>query len=151
MEPIELPPDFSEFLRLLNAHGVDYLLVGGYAVAIHGYARATVDMDVWVACQQPNAERIVAALREFGFDLPEVSADLFLRRERVVRMGVAPLRIELLTSIDGVEFAGCQRRVVEVRLDGIDVPVISLGDLRANKRAAGRTKDLLDLENLPEA
>jgi hypothetical protein len=151
MEQIELPPDFSEFLRLLNAHGVEYLLVGGYAVAIHGYPRATVDMDVWVAMQQANAQRIVAALDEFGFALPELTAELFLGPERIVRMGAAPTRIEILTSIDGVDFDQCRRRSVSIELDGISVPVIGLADLRANKRAAGRTKDLLDLENLPPA
>ena len=150
MDPIELPPDFSEFLRLLNAHGVEYLLVGGYAVAIHGYPRATVDMDLWVARTRRNAEHLVSALREFGFDMPQVTVDLFLQPDRVVRMGVAPLRIELLTSIDGVEFDECSARHVAVQLDAIEVPVISLSDLRRNKTAAGRTKDQLDLENLPE-
>lgn len=149
MEQIELPPDFSEFLRLLNAHGVEYLLVGGYAVAIHGYPRATVDMDVWVAMQQANAQRIVAALDEFGFALPHLTAELFLGPERIVRMGVAPTRIEILTSLDGVDFDQCRLRSVSIELDGISVPVIGLADLRVNKRAAGRTKDLLDLENLP--
>lgn len=151
MEQIELPPDFSEFLRLLNVHDVEYLLVGGYAVAIHGYPRATVDMDVWVAMQEANGRRIVAALDEFGFALPEVTAELFLGPERIVRMGVAPTRIEILTSIDGVDFDECRRRSVSIELDGMSVPVIGLADLRVNKRAAGRTKDLLDLENLPNA
>ncbi|MDO8389447.1 MAG: hypothetical protein Q7V57_03085 [Actinomycetota bacterium] len=136
---------------MLNAHGVDYLLVGGYAVAFHGFARATVDMEVWVAVEPGNAERLVAALGEFGFDLPELSVDLFLQPERLVRMGVAPLRIELLTSIDGVTFRECRERSVSVRIGDLDVPVIALADLRANKLAAGRTKDQLDLENLPEA
>ena len=78
MATIHLSPDFKEFLKLLNAHQVEYLLIGGYAVGYHGYPRATVDMDIWIALQPANAERIVAVLKEFGFDLPELSAELFL-------------------------------------------------------------------------
>lgn len=144
-----LTDDFKEFLRLLNASSVDYLLVGGYAVAIHGYPRATVDMDVWIRPSQPNAEAIVQALRAFGFDLPDLKAEVFLSPRALVRFGVPPFRIEVMTAIDGVTYDDCRPRAVTVDIDGIAVPVIALDDLKANKQAAGRHKDLADLENLP--
>ncbi len=146
---IELPPDFREFLRLLNVHKVEYLLIGGYAVGYYGYPRATQDMDIWIAIHPKNAKRAVATLRAFGFNMPELSADLFLQDERIVRMGVPPLRIEVTTSISGVEFKECYRkRVIDV-IDGIKVNFISLRHLRLNKKASGRHRDLDDLEHLP--
>ena len=99
-----LPPDFSEFLRLLNAHRVSYLIVGGYAVGFHGHPRATADIDIWVPRRADTAQQLVAALQAFGFDVPELSTDLFLRPDQVIRLGVPPLRIELLTTLSGVEF-----------------------------------------------
>ena len=149
MEPIEFPQDFSEFLKLLNDHNVEYLLVGGFAVAIYGYPRATADMDVWVARNHLNAERIVSCLREFGFDTPSLNVELFQDPERIVRMGEAPLRIEILTDIDGVQFDECLLRAQIQDVDGLMIPVIALDDLKANKLASGRPKDLDDLENLP--
>ena len=145
----QLTDDFKEFLRSLNANGVDYLLVGGYAVAVHGYPRATVDMNVWIRSSRANAEATVQALRAFGFDLPELKAEVFLSPRALVRFGVPPFRIEVMTSIDGVEFEACRARAVEFEVDDVRVPVISLADLKVNKRAAGRHKDLADLENLP--
>jgi predicted nucleotidyltransferase len=144
-----LTDDFKEFLRLLNANRVDYLLVGGYAVGLHGYPRATVDMDLWVRAAPVNAERVLQSLREFGFDAPVLVPKLFIDPRSIVRFGVPPFRIELMTSIDGVEYDPCRTRAVMVDLDGVPVPVISLDDLKINKRAAGRHKDLADLENLP--
>ena len=149
MATVRLPPDFKEFLRLLNAHQVEYLLIGGYAVGYHGYPRATADMDIWVAVALENAGRIVAALKEFGFDVPELSPELFLQEGRIIRMGVPPIRIEIVTTISGVSFDQCYaERVVDV-LDGVEVNLISLRHLKANKRASGRHKDLSDLEYLP--
>jgi hypothetical protein len=149
MGMIRLPPDFKEFLQLLNEHDVRYLLIGGYAVGYHGYPRATVDMDIWVALQPDNARRVVSALQAFGFDLPELTEDLFLLPDKIIRMGVPPLRLEILTSISGVEFEECfNNRVVDM-IDGVQVNLISLDHLRQNKKASGRYKDLSDLENLP--
>jgi len=149
MATINLPPDFSEFLRLLNAHQVEYLLIGGYAVAYHGYPRATADMDIWIATHPRNAARVVAALKEFGFDVPALSVELFQTENQIVRMGNPPVRIEIATGISGVSFAECYAaRVIDV-LDGLEVSLISLHDLKRNKRASGRHKDLDDLENLP--
>jgi phage replication-related protein YjqB (UPF0714/DUF867 family) len=146
---IGLPQDFKDFLRLLDANGVEYLLIGGYAVAYHGYPRATEDIDLWIASYPENAQRIVSALKQFGFDLPELSPDLFLKPDNIVRMGVPPLRIELSTTISGVDFHECyDTRITEV-IDEISVSIINLDDLKKNKKASGRFRDLDDLERLP--
>jgi len=148
MEQIEYPSDFSEFLKLLLSNNVEFLLVGGFAVAFHGYPRATADLDVWVARNRENAQRLVATLRDFGFDGPEITPELFESPETVIRMGVAPIRIEILTDIDGVEFASCRSRAASAHVAGVLIPVISLDDLRTNKRASGRPRDLDDLDHL---
>ena len=148
---LELPNDFKEFLRLLRAHEVKCLLIGGYAVGFHGYVRSTNDIDFWVSLTSDNAERVVEVLKEFGFDVPELSKDLFLKRDQIVRMGVEPVRIEVTTTISGVEFDNCYPERVETTLGDLPVSVINLRDLRINKEASGRLKDLADLENLPEA
>jgi predicted nucleotidyltransferase len=149
MDTIHLPPDFKEFLKLLNAHQVEYLLIGGYAVGYHGYPRATVDMDIWIAMHPVNAERMTAVLKEFGFDLPELSAELFLREWQIIRLGVPPIRIEIATTISGVNFNECYAERVVDMLGGVKVHMISLKHLKANKKASGRHQDLSDLENLP--
>jgi len=146
---IELASDFKEFLKLLNLHHVEYLLIGGYAVSYHGYPRATNDLDVWIAVHPDNADRLVQVVQSFGFATPELSADLFLQDNKIVRMGRPPIRIELLTSISGVEFADCYARRLITEVDGVPVNLIDLEDLKQNKRASGRYKDLNDLENLP--
>jgi len=149
MAKIELHPDFKDFLRLLNSHRVEYLIVGGYAVGYHGYPRATGDMDVWIAVDESNAEKAASVLREFGMPEEAVSKELFLDRDKVIRMGVPPVRIEVITGASGVGFVECYSRREEIELDGIPVNFISLEDLRANKRACGRYKDLEDLQHLP--
>jgi hypothetical protein len=149
MEPRSLTKDFKEFLQCLNDHGVEYLLIGGHAVGYHGYPRATGDLDVWIAVHEENARRMVSALRAFGFDLLDLSPDLFLREDRIIRMGVEPNRIEIQTGISGVEFGQVYPRRVVALLDGVSVNIIPLEDLKRNKKASGRYKDLADLENLP--
>jgi hypothetical protein len=146
---ITLPPDFKEFLRLLNTHNVEYLLIGGYAVGYHGYPRATNDMDIWIAIHPDNAERMVTVLHAFGFETPDLSPELFLQDHSIVRMGRPPMRIEVLTTISGVEFAACYAARVTTMIDGVEVNLISLPDLKVNKQASGRYKDLDDLEHLP--
>jgi len=116
---IELPLDFKEFLNLLNAKGVEYLLIGGYAVGYHGYPRATNDIDVWIAIKPDNAERLVTVLREFGFDTPDLSTDLFLKENSIVRMGIPPMRIEMTTGISGVNFDECYAERVTAVIDGV--------------------------------
>jgi predicted nucleotidyltransferase len=149
MAMIDLPPDFKEFLRLLSDRRVEYLLIGGYAVAYHGYPRATADIDIWIAIHPSNAQKTVLVLKDFGFDLPQVTAELFLKEKQIIRMGSPPVRIEIATSISGVDFLECwSARIVDV-LDGVEVNIIDLKHLKINKQAAGRHKDLDDLENLP--
>lgn len=145
-----LPFDFKEFLRLLNETEVQYLLVGGYAVGYHGYPRATADMDIWVAVSPDNAEKLVKAFHQFGMKAPELTPDLFLQYGRIIRMGMPPMRIEVLTEIDGVSFAECYAARTTTKIDGQTVHLISREHLRANKLASGRHKDLDDLEHLPE-
>jgi hypothetical protein len=145
---VELPRDFKEFLNLLRSHGVRYLLIGGYAVGYHGYPRATGDLDIWIAVEPENASRIVDALREFGFDTPQLDVGLFLR-DGMVRMGEVPGRIEILTSISGVSFEECYANRIVDTLDGVEVSLINLSHLKRNKQASGRHKDLMDLEKLP--
>ena len=149
MATIHLPQDFKEFLRSLNVHHVEYLLIGGYAVNYHGYPRATADMDIWIAVNPANATRVVATLREFGFDLPDLSPELFLQPWQIIRLGMPPVRIEIATTISGVEFSECYAQRVEDTLDGVPVNLISLPDLKRNKKASGRHQDLADLEHLP--
>lgn len=147
---LALPKDFKEFLRLLRAHGVEYLLVGGWAVIYHGYPRATDELDIWISVSPANAARAARALREFGFDVPELSTDLLLQNDQIMRMGIESVRIEVMTTISGVSFAECYPERLETTLDGEPVSLISLRNLRLNKKASRRLKDLADLENLPE-
>jgi predicted nucleotidyltransferase len=146
---IRLPKDFKEFLQLLNDHQVEYLLVGGYAVGYHGYPRATVDLDIWVAATPLNARHLVKVFKEFGFDVKELKEDLFLQEDKIIRIGEPPLRIEVMTSVSGVDFNACYQQRINDTIDGIQVNFINLENLKANKLAAGRHKDLNDLENLP--
>jgi hypothetical protein len=146
---MQLPPDFKDFLKLLNLNQVEYLLIGGYAVSYYGYPRATGDMDVWIAINPENAIKIVEVFKEFGFNVPDLSTDLFLQENKVIRMGNPPLRLEILTTISGVDFSECFQEKFVTEIDGIDVNLISLKHLKLNKKASGRFKDLNDLENLP--
>lgn len=145
MDTILLPPDFKEFLKLLNSRRVEYLIVGGYAVGYHGYPRPTGDLDIWIANSLANAERVHRALEEFGFDCPLA---VLLQDNKVVRMGISPFRLEILTTIDGVKFSECYEERVQGLLDGVEVNLISLPRLLKNKKASGRSKDITDLENL---
>jgi len=146
---LSLPLDFKEFLKLLNEKSVRYLLIGGYAVGYHGYPRATGDMDVWIAIHPENAQKMVSVLRDFGFDHPELTPELFLQKNKIVRMGYPPMRLEISTGISGVEFEECYKSRIVDTLDDVEVNIIDLPHLKANKKAAGRLKDLADLENLP--
>jgi len=137
-------------LKSLKEHDVHYLLIGAYAVNYHGYIRATGDMDVWIAIHPDNARKIMAALHAFGIDDPGLNAEVFLQEKKILRMGVPPLRLEITTSISGVEFDECyQSRIVD-ELDGIEVNLIDLENLKKNKRASGRPKDLVDFKKLQQ-
>lgn len=144
-----LTPDFSAFLKSLSESRVEYLVIGGYAVAYHGYPRPTGDIGVWVRPTEVNAVRIVEALRAFGFDVPTLEPSLFMRSEVVTRMGVPPNQIEIFSAIPGVTFDACWPERAEEEWDGVPVTVIGLECLKQNKRASGRLKDLADLDYLP--
>ncbi len=150
MAATRLPPDFKELLRLLNSARVEFLIVGGFAVAFYGYPRATGDLDLWIALDPENAARVSAALHQFGFPPSAVSATLFLKPGRIIRIGVPPVRVEFLTGISGVTFEECFARRTPAELDGVPTAFISRADLERNTRAAGRAKDKADLENLPD-
>ena len=147
---MEVQPDFRELLALFNAHSVEYLIVGAYALAAHGSPRFTGDLDVYVRPTTENAGKVLAALADFGFGSMNLSARDFQAPDRVVQLGVPPVRIDLLTSISGVSWDAAW----EGRLSGVlgDVPVNYIGRAQylANKRAAGRKKDLADVEALGE-
>jgi predicted nucleotidyltransferase len=148
MATIRLPADFRDFLKLLNSHQVEYLLIGGYAVCYHGFYRTTADIDFWVAVSPENAAKLVTLIREFGFETPELSEKLFLSKGQMIRMGVEPTRIELLTEISGRSFSECFEKRVEGEIDGVPVKIISREDLISNKLKSGRLKDLLDVQKL---
>ena len=149
MVTIRLPQDFKEFLKLLNSYKVEYLLIGGFAVGYHGYPRSTGDMDIWIAITPKNAEKMVMVLKDFGFDVPELSPDLFLKKKQVIRMGMPPVRIEILTEISGVNFKDCYNNKIIDFIDDIQITIINSDHLKINKKASGRPKDLYDLEYLP--
>ena len=146
---VELPPTFRDFLEALNSRRVEYLLVGGYAVAVHGFTRYTQDIDVWVRVDPANAGRVCEALADFGFGAEDLTPDLFLDESRMTRMGRPPLKIEILNAVSGLEWDAAVENSFTLSLDGLTVPVLSLADLRTNKAASGRPKDLADLDNLP--
>ena len=125
--------------RLLNSHGVEYLVVGGYAVGYHGYPRATGDLDIWIAVSEANAERAAQALRAFGMPELETTKWLFTEKDKVVRMGVPPVQTKVITGASGVEFNECYSRREIVEIDDIPVNFISLDDLKSNKRAARKS------------
>ena len=147
---MQIDRDFSEFVESFVAHDVRFLVVGGYALAAHGLPRATGDFDAWVWIDPANAARIVAALDDFGFGSVGLSADDFLRPDFVVQLGFPPLRIDIITGIDGVEFDRAWNRRLTVDAGGIALPVISREDLIDNKRAAARPQDLVDVAKLLE-
>ena len=140
--------DFKEFIQSLNDKKVRYLVIGGYAVAFHGYPRYTKDMDIWIEMSAENADRILAALVEFGFGSLEITSEDFLTSNQVIQLGYPPNRIDLITTPDGVDFSTCYDAKNEVEISGIIVPFIDLANLKINKLASGRLQDLADLENL---
>ena len=143
-----LNPDFKEFLRSLNDNQVRYLVAGGYAVALYGYPRYTKDLDIWIELDRDNAERIIAALEQFGFASLELAAEDFLDPGTIIQLGYPPNRIDLLMTLTGVDFQTCFESRKAINIDDIVVNFINLDNLRRNKRAAGRPQDLADLDNL---
>jgi hypothetical protein len=142
---LELHRDFKECIESLLSHGVEFVVIGGYAVAAHGRPRYTGDIDFFVRKSEDNARRIVAALHEFFGPLPEIKIENFLDDDRMSQFGLEPLRIDFLVHIKGVDFDTVWNNRMIVRHADIDIPFISLTDLLENKRATARSKDLIDL------
>jgi len=142
--------DFKEFIQSLNDNQVRYLIVGGYAVALHGYPRYTKDLDIWIELNPDNAAKLIKALDQFGFSSLGLRVEDFLEADQIVQLGYPPNRIDLITSMPGVDFEGCYTSRVKVMIDDVLINFIDLENLKKNKRAVGRLQDLADLENLEQ-
>ena len=147
---MELDQDFNEFVRLLLANNVRFLIIGGYALAAHGAPRYTGDLDTWLLVNSDNAERVIAVLEAFGFGSLNITRDVLLQPDIVLQLGHPPHRIDLLTGIGGVNFDDAWSRRVEFVIDGRNVPFISREDLITNKKAVARPQDLADVATLEE-
>jgi predicted nucleotidyltransferase len=145
-----LNQDFKEFIQSLNDNQVRYLVIGGYAVALHGYPRYTKDIDIWIEMSPENATRMLQALEQFGFASLDLQPQDFMTPDQVIQLGYPPSRIDLLTTPDGVNFATCYAAKIETNIDGVLVNFIDLDNLKINKKASGRLQDLADLENLAD-
>ncbi len=146
----ELTPEFREFLACLNRAGVEYLLVGGFAVNHYGYHRSTENIDFWIAVSDENFDRLLACVRDFfGGDLDGLDKK-FLQNNEALFFGGVPNKIEVFKHASGLEFSQAYPRRVETMIDGVPAKMICLNDLKINKRASGRNKDLADLDNLPD-
>ncbi|CAN5619745.1 nucleotidyl transferase AbiEii/AbiGii toxin family protein [soil metagenome] len=140
--------DFREFIELLIKNKAEYLIVGGYAVGIHGHPRYTGDLDVWLNATPLNADRILLSLNDFGFSSFKLTQEDFTKPGNVIQLGYPPLRIDLLTAIDGVTFEDCFTNRKEVVIDGLTVNFIGYKDLLKNKKESGRPRDIDDIDHL---
>ncbi len=145
-----LSQDFREFIELLNKHKVRYLVIGGYAVAVHGHPRYTKDLDIWIEMESTNAGRLMNALAEFGFGSVGLSQDDFTKPDQVIQLGYPPNRIDLITTPDGIDFNDCYQSKIKVSISETQVNFIDLENLKINKKASGRLQDLADLESLDD-
>jgi len=143
-----LSKDFKEFVELLNENNVKYLVVGGYAVALHGHPRYTKDLDVWIELSPDNASRVLKTLETFGFGSLDLKPDDFLEESQVIQLGYPPNRIDILTTLKDISFNECYKSRVQVEIQGVRIHFIDIDNLKKNKRATGRSQDLADVENL---
>ena len=146
MEPRQLPEDFKDFIGFLNKNDVCYLLVGGWAVGIFGHPRVTKDIDFLVAIDDENLKKLQQALFDFG--APPLQVEQFKQKGFVYRMGRAPIQIDIINQADGIDILECYKRRQIIRIDDLDVSLISRSDLILNKKASGRLQDLADIEKL---
>jgi len=145
-----LNQDFKEFIQLLNDNQVKYLVIGGYAVAVHGHPRYTKDIDIWVEISEENAQKLVTVLTQFGFESLGLTSDDFQAPDQIIQLGYPPNRIDLITNPDGIDFQTCYDSKIEVILNDVPVKFINLDNLKKNKLASGRLQDLADLEKLQD-
>ena len=149
MDTTRIPREFLDLIALLNENSAEYLVVGGYAVNWHGYIRSTEDIDVWIGPDLANAERVRKALKQFGVEVSGVSAEALASPGEMFQLGNPPLLIEIMAAISGVVFPECYARRAVEEVHGVEVKFIGVEDLRKNKRASGRNKDLADLDYIP--
>jgi hypothetical protein len=147
---MELFDDFKELFECLNENNVEYVVVGGYAVAFHGAPRLTGDIDVYFDAEKANAEQLVRALDDFGFGSLNLTTDDFSVLGSVIRLGVPPVRIDLMNQIDGVDWHEVWGGRMQANYDGVPIDYIGRAELVRNKQATGRLKDRADLEALGE-
>ena len=145
-----LNQDFKEFRQLLNDNQVKYLVIGGYAVAVHGHPRYTKDIDIWIEISEENAQKLVTALTQFGFESLGLTSEDFQTPHQIIQLGYPPNRIDLITNPDGIDFQTCYDSKIEVTLNDVPVKFINLDNLKKNKLASGRLQDLADLEKLQD-
>jgi hypothetical protein len=145
---MQLTKDFKEFIELLNAHEVKYLVIGGYAVNYHGYIRFTGDIDIWVWMDRNNIQKLLAVIREFGFLSLKLQESDFLSPKNVIQFGVEPDRIDILVDIEGLGFPECYERRETENKDDLLISIISFDDLVKAKEAAGRPQDIADISRI---
>ncbi len=143
-----LNEDYRDILHALSEEKVRFILVGAYAIAAHGYPRATMDIDIWVMPSPENADAVLRALSRFGTPLHNLTRDDLLKDGTIFQIGVAPRRIDIITTASGLQFEPTYRNSISVNIEGIDVRIPSIADLILNKRSTGRTRDLADAEAL---
>jgi predicted nucleotidyltransferase len=143
-----LAQDFEDFIKLLNKHQIDYMVVGGYALAFHGKPRHTGDLDIWINTSEDNAEKLVLAIKEFGLSSLGLSKSDFMQEGYVTQIGYPPLRIDILNSIDGVQFETAFLNKLLVDVNGIEIKYIGLRDFIDNKNASGRSQDIADIKEI---
>ncbi|MEO6695603.1 MAG: nucleotidyltransferase [Ignavibacteria bacterium] len=147
----KLHPDYKEFIQLLNENKVDYLIVGAFAMAFHGHPRNTGDIDVWINNKEQNAIKIYKTIIDFGFPSDELTVKDFTSKDLIFQMGYPPVRIDVLTSIEALNFEECFLKKEIKNFDDLAISFLSLEDLKINKKAVGRKKDLADLEVLSKS
>jgi predicted nucleotidyltransferase len=146
----KLEIDFIDFLRLCNEHQVKYLVVGGYAVSIHGYPRYTKDLDVCIESSEENAEKMVDVINDFGLGSLKLAKEDFLKKNFITQLGYEPLRIDILNEVDGVSFSVAWQNKREVVYEGLKINFIGYNELLVLKQLAGRSQDLTDIKKLEE-
>jgi hypothetical protein len=149
---MELIPDFKEFIQLLNENKIEYLVVGGIAVILHGYPRYTIDIDFWVNPTKENAKKLIKTLDLFGFHFDNLTEEDLSNVDQIIQLGFPPNRLDIITSVNGLVFKECFKRKILYKFENDDLTInlISKEDLIKNKLATGRSQDIADVDNLPE-
>lgn len=143
-----LDKDFKEFIQLLNENDVKYLVIGGYAVAFHGYPRYTKDLDFWIWANPDNADRLLKTIQDFGLGMLNLSKEDLLDLDNVIQLGYEPNRIDIIVDLEGLDFESCYAHRVDSMMDSINVHFMGLDDLIKNKLSTGRMQDKVDADKL---